>query len=222
MSATTAPRTGPNPWYVAVVAGMASYLDAATIVSSGNALVMYQKPLGLTGDQIGVLAFALTLGIAIGAATGGRLGDRFGRKPVFSVTMIGIAVAMACNVLASGFPLLLVGAILGGLATGADLPVSIATIAEAGDDSNRGKLVSFSQVLWMMGIIIPLALVSVIGDMGRVGGQIIFAHVAVIALIVLIARITLPESPVWLAARDERLHGVHTERAEHVRVRDLL
>src|SRR5215204_6021916 len=116
-------RTGPNPWYIAVIAGMASYLDAATIVSSGNALVMYQKPLGLTGDQIGVLAFSLTLGIAIGAVTGGRLGDRFGRKPVFSVTMIGIAVAMACNVFAGGFPLLLVGAILGGLATGADLPV---------------------------------------------------------------------------------------------------
>src|SRR6478672_12381174 len=92
--------TAPKPWYVALVAGMASYLDAATIVSSGNALVMYQKPLGLTGDQIGVLAFSLTLGIAVGAAVGGRLGDRFGRKPVFSVTMIGIVLAMACNVFA--------------------------------------------------------------------------------------------------------------------------
>src|SRR3954466_3965946 len=198
-----AERTGPNPWYIAVIAGMASYLDAATIVSSGNALVMYQEPLGISGDQIGVLSFSLTLGIAVGALTGGRLGDRFGRKPVFSVTMIGIVVAMACNVFATGFPLLLVGAILGGLSTGADLPVSIATIAEAGDDSNRGKLVSFSQVLWMLGIIVPLALTSVIGDMGHIGGQIIFASVGVVALIVLVLRLSLPESPVWLQARDE-------------------
>src|SRR3954471_3886241 len=189
-----AERTGPNPWYIAVVAGMASYLDAATIVSSGNALVMYQKPLGLTGDQIGVLAFSLTLGIAVGAAVGGRLGDRFGRKPVFSVTMIGIVLAMACNVFAGGFSLLLVGAILAGLCTGDDLTVSIATIAEAGDDSNRGKMVSFSQVLWMMGIIVPLTLTAVIGDMGRVGGQIIFGSVGVVALIVLLARMVLPES----------------------------
>lgn len=213
---------GPKPWYVAVVAGMASYLDAATIVSSGNALVIYQKPLGLTGDQIGVLAFALTMGIAVGAATGGRLGDRFGRKPVFSVTMIGIVIAMAFNVFASGFSMLLVGAILGGLCTGADLPVSISTISEAASDSNRGKLVSFSQVLWTMGIIVPLALVSVIGDTGRIGGQIIFATVGVVALIVLFARLTLPESAIWLKARDERQHGVHTERAEHVRIGDLL
>ena len=61
---------------MATVAGMASYLDAATIVSSGNALVMYQEPLGLSGDQIGVLASALTLSIApvqrwaAGSATG--------------------------------------------------------------------------------------------------------------------------------------------------------
>lgn len=221
---TTSPtaRTGPKPWFVAVVAGMASYLDAATIVSSGNALVMYQKPLGLTGDQIGILSAALTLGIAVGAATGGRLGDRFGRKPVFSVTMIGIVFAMALNVFAPGFGALLAAAIIGGLSTGADLPVSIATIAEAATNENRGKLVSFSQVLWMLGIIIPLALVSVIGDMGHLGGQIIFAHVGLIALIVLLARLPLPESPVWLQARDERTHGVHTERAEHASIRDLL
>src|SRR3954453_21513172 len=135
---TGAPQTlrGPKAWYIAVVAGMASYLDAATIVSSGNALVIYQKPLGLTGNQIGVLSFALTMGIAIGAMSGGRLGDRFGRKPVFSVTMIGIVVAMGLNVFAPASAILLAGPTLAGLCTGAALPVSIATIAEAGDDTN--------------------------------------------------------------------------------------
>ena len=207
---------------MATVAGMASYLDAATIVSSGNALVMYQEPLGLSGDQIGVLASALTLSIALGAAVGGRLGDRFGRKPVFSVTMIGIVVAMVCNVLAPGFSVLLVGAILGGLATGADLPVSIATIAEAGDDTNRGKLVSFSQVLWQLGIIVPLALTSVIGDLGRTGGQIIFGLVGVVALVVLVLRLSLPESQVWLDAHEDRKRGVQTDRASRGGLRDLI
>lgn len=222
MSTPASARSGPNPWFIAVVAGMASYLDAATIVSTGNALVMYQKPLGITGNQIAIISAALTLGIAVGAATGGRLGDRFGRKPVFSVTMIGIAIAMACNVFAPGFEVLLIGAILGGLCTGADLPVSIATVAEAATDANRGKLVSFSQVLWMLGIIGPLALVSVIGDVGHLGGQIVFAHVGVIAVVVFLARLPLPESPVWRRARDEHSQGIHTERAEHVSIRDLL
>jgi hypothetical protein len=29
-------------------------------VSTGNALVIYQEPLGISGDQIGVLSFSLT------------------------------------------------------------------------------------------------------------------------------------------------------------------
>ena len=58
--------------------------------------------------------------------------------------------------------------------------------------------------------------------MGHLGGQIIFAHVGVIAILVMIGRLSLPESPVWIKAHDERQHGVHTERAEHARLLDLL
>jgi inositol transporter-like SP family MFS transporter len=67
-------RRRPNPWWVGVVAGMASYIDAAAIVSSGIALVIYQAALGITPDQIGVLSAALTFCIAVGALVGGRFG----------------------------------------------------------------------------------------------------------------------------------------------------
>ena len=220
---TTSPtaRTGPNPWYIATVAGMASYLDAATIVSTGNALVMYQKALALTGDQIGILSAALTLGIAFGAAVGGRLGDRFGRKPVVTVTALGLVAAMLANVFAPGFELLLVGAIIGGIGSGALLPVSLADIAEAADDSNRGKLVSFTQSWWMLGIIIPLALTTAFGGLARLGGQIVFGVVAVVALATFFGRLLLPESPVWLQARDGR--GQTTiDRPQRAGIRDLL
>lgn len=222
MSSSLAERKTPNPWYTAVVTGMASYLDSATIVSSGAALVMYQEPLGITDNQIGIASFTLTLGIGIGAMVGGRLGDRFGRKPVFSVTMILIIVAMALNIFGGSFGALALAAALAGFATGADLPVSIATIAEAATDKNRGKLVGFSQVLWMLGVVVSLVLQSLFGDQGRTGGQIMFAHILVVALVTLVLRMTLPESSVWLKARQERAAGIHTERAEHVSIADLL
>jgi inositol transporter-like SP family MFS transporter len=62
----------------------------------------------------------------------------------------------------------------------------------------------------------------VIGDMGRIGGQVIFGAVGVVAAVVLVLRLAMPESAVWLQARQERQGGVHTERAEHASIKDLL
>ena len=42
------------------------------------------------------------------------------------------------------------------------------------------------------------------------------------AIIVLVLRLAMPESPVWLQAREERQRGIHTERAEHASIKDLL
>lgn len=215
--------TSRRPWYNATVAGMASYIDSATIVSSGAGLVIYMNSgLDISNAELGVLSFALTMGIAVGAAVGGRLGDRFGRKPVFSVTMVAIIVSMLLFIFGGGFGTLLAASIIAGLATGADLPVSIATIAEGSPDRSRGKMVSFSQVLWVVGVVVTLAIQSIVGNWGHLGGQILFAHIAIVAAVVLVLRLMLPESPVWLAAQQERSADVPTERAERATVRDLL
>lgn len=216
---TASPK--PQAWPMAVVSGLASYLGAATIVSTGNALVMYQSGIGLAGDHVGILSAVLTLGIAVGAAVGGRLGDRFGRKPIVVGMSVALLAAMLANVFAPGFEVLLVGAILGGFGSGALLPVSLADIAEVSDDDNRGKLVGFTQSWWMLGIIVPLALTTAFGGLGRLGGQIVFGAVAVVAVATLLGRMALPESPVWLDAR--RAGGVPgAEPAERARVGDLL
>ncbi|WIB77700.1 MFS transporter [Curtobacterium sp. MCPF17_002] len=201
---------------------MASYIDAAAIVSSGTALVLYQQSIGVTGAQIGVLSGALTFCIAIGALTGGRLGDLFGRRAVFIVTMAMTVIGASVLVASPGFTGLLIGTILVGLGTGADLPVSLATIAEAATDENRGKLVGFSQVLWFAGILATYAISTAVGDLGRVGGQIMFAHVGVVALVVLVLRFTIPESAAWSDARDEKAAGVTTVRASRHGLRDVL
>lgn len=47
-----------RPWWVAVVSGMASYIDAAAIISFGVAVVIYQKALGLDPVHVGVASGA--------------------------------------------------------------------------------------------------------------------------------------------------------------------
>ncbi|WP_239451947.1 MFS transporter [Frondihabitans sp. PAMC 28766] len=215
------PRKAPNPWWVGTVSGMASYIDSAAIVSSGTALVLYQHSIGISGNEIGVLSAALTFCIAIGALSGGRLGDLFGRRTVFIGTMVLTVAGSATLVFSPAFAGLLIGTILLGLGTGADLPVSLATISEAANDDNRGKIVSFSQVLWFAGILATYAISSIVGGLGHLGGQIMFAHVGIIALIVLALRFTIPESATWSVANKEKDAGLSTVRAARHGIRDV-
>ncbi|MFT4042202.1 MAG: MFS transporter [Gordonia sp. (in: high G+C Gram-positive bacteria)] len=210
-----------NPWWIGTVCGMASYIDAASIVCSGISLVIYQHALGLSDSSVGTLSAALTFCIAVGALSGGRLGDRYGRRSVFLVTMCMIivgAIALATAATTTG---LLVGVVLVGIGTGADLPVSLATISEAASDDNRGKILGLSQILWSGGILSSVLLATFVGDMGRVGGQIMYAHIGVVAAVVLAFRLTIPESAAWAQARDEMLSGARTVRAERTGFRDL-
>jgi MFS transporter, SP family, inositol transporter len=215
-------KSAPGPWWVAFVCGMASYIDAAAIVSSGTALVLYQHSIGITEPQIGVLSAALTLSIAVGALSGGRLGDRFGRRAVFIVTMALVIIGSVLLILAPGFSLLLAGMILVGLGAGADLPVSLASISEAASDHNRGKLVGFSQILWFAGIIGASVFGIIVGGMGQLGGQIMFAHVGIVSAIVLLLRVGIPESGAWSTAHTERRAGGTTVRARSVGLKELL
>jgi inositol transporter-like SP family MFS transporter len=214
-------HTEPNEWRVGVVAGMASYIDAAALVATGIALVIYQFTIGVTPGQIGIMSAALTFCVAIGALVGGRLGDKLGRRRVFVVTMVLVAVGSALATLGSTYAVLLPGIVLIGLGVGADLPVSLATIAEAASDRNRGKLILLSNMLWLVGIIVSVLIATVSGPLGRLGGQLLFGQVGVVALIVLIARLRLPESTVWLVARRLRDSGKVID-APKVRIRDLL
>ena len=211
-----------NPWWVAIVCGMASYIDACAIVSSGIALVIYQHSIGTTPGQIGILSAALTLCIAIGALFGGRLGDRYGRRSVFIITMEMIVTGAAMLVLMTSFAGLLVGTILVGLGTGADLPVSLAAIAEVAKEENRGKLLGFSQIMWTFGILGALGCSTIVGDMARLGGQIMFGQIGAVAFITLILRIGIPESEKWKAAHAGLLPGHETIQSKRASIRDLL
>lgn len=210
-----------NPWWMAIVCGMASYIDASAIIGSGIALVIYQHSIGTTPEQISILASALILCIAFGALLGGRLGDRYGRRSVFIVTMAMIVLGSAMLSLMISFSGLLIGTIIVGLGAGADLPVSLASIAEAATNENRGKLLGFSQIMWILGILGAVILASIVGDFGRIGGQIMFGQLGVFAFITMILRLGIPESDKWKTAHAERISGINTIQAKNASIQDL-
>jgi MFS transporter, SP family, inositol transporter len=191
-----------NPIWTAVVCGMASYIDAATIITWGIVLVIYQQTYSITPEQIGILTGTLTFCVAIGALLGGYLGDRFGRRAVFQVTMVGVLISILGMIVASSFSLIFVFSAIIGLVTGADLPVSLTTISEASqNEKQRGTLVGLSQFFWFVGIVLSEILSMLVGNYGIIGARILLTHIGVVSLVIFICRFTIPESQVWKVAK---------------------
>ena len=72
-------------WKWSALAGMASYLDAGSIVALGAGLALFQEELGLSATRPSGCSppSARTPRGALGAFVGGRLGDRLGRKRIY-------------------------------------------------------------------------------------------------------------------------------------------
>jgi inositol transporter-like SP family MFS transporter len=183
---------------------MASYLDAATLVAGSIAFVFYKQagfPIGAL--PMGALSALLTLGIAVGSLIGGRLGDRFGRRRVFAIDLAIFVFGLALLTFATGLPMLFAGAAVAGLAMGADLPVSITLVAEAAPVGYKGRMVSLTQLLWLLGIAGSLLTSNIVGWLGlgpELSGRIMFGHILVIAVLVWLLRLRVPESTEWVRA----------------------
>ncbi|MFJ4921498.1 MFS transporter [Streptomyces sp. NPDC088725] len=192
-------------WRWSVLAGMASYLDAGSIVALGAGLALFQEKLhladaGVTG--VGTLA-ALgpnAVGAAVGAFIGGRLGDKLGRKRIYQWDLLIYALAIMCIALAVNPAMLFIGTFVVGVAVGADVPTSLALVGELSPAKSRGKLLGLTQVAWNAGPIIVLLLALGLSRLGLLGIRIVFLHLFVVAVITWALRKGMTESEVWKTA----------------------
>jgi MFS transporter, SP family, inositol transporter len=189
-------------WRWSVLAGMASFLDAGSIVALGASLALWKTYLGMSTSLVGTLA-ALgpnAIGCAVGALIGGRLGDLLGRKLIYQYDLMVYAfgvMLIACSV---NIPMLLIGTIIVGIAVGADVPTSLALVGEFSPDRARGKLLGFSQVAWNSGPIVVLLLALATTPFGTWGGRILFLMLFVVAVVTYLMRRGMVESARWAAA----------------------
>ncbi len=197
-------------WKNTILAGLANYIDAGSIVSSSAALALWATAYSLTPTFIGVLgAFsANAISAGVGALIGGRLCDLFGRKRIYQYDMLFYAFGMLWLVFATAPWMIIVGFILVGLAVGADIPASWSLIAEMAPSKERGKHSGVAQVLWYLGPVVVLLMFLVLAPLGVMGARIVFAHLALVAVILTLLRRSMKESVVWEAAQAERAAGV--------------
>lgn len=189
-------------WTFLTAAG--DYLDAGSIVAGAVALPLWAPHFALTAGVVGLVGGFSSNGIsgAIGALTGGWLGDRLGRRTIYAWDLLLYVAGALVIIFASSAAMLIAGYVLIGLAVGADIPNSIVLLGEFAPRQKRSRLLGFGPVMWYIGPLVVTILAVALNGLGLTAVKIIFAHLAVIALIIWFLRRKMPESPRWA-----QLHG---------------
>lgn len=190
-------------WKNTILAGLANYIDAGSIVAGSAALALWQAQYGLSDGFVGLIAAfsANAISAGVGALIGGRLCDLVGRKKIYQYDMLFYAFGMLWLVFATQPWMIVAGFVIVGLAVGADIPASWSLIAEMAPADARGKHSGVAQVLWYLGPVVVLLMSLVLAPLGVLGARIVFAHLAVVALLLTALRARMLESSLWEQAR---------------------
>jgi MFS transporter, SP family, inositol transporter len=191
-------------WRNTILAGLANYIDAGSIVAGAAGLALWTQLFHLSSSFVGIIgAFSSNaISAGVGALAGGWMCDRWGRKRIYQWDLLIYAFGLLWIIFASAPWMLVFGYVLAGLAVGADVPASWTLIAETAPDNARGKMAGVAQVLWMMGPVVVLGLAFALSGLGVLGVRIVFGHLFVLAIVLWAMRRGMRESKMWSEARE--------------------
>jgi MFS transporter, DHA1 family, multidrug resistance protein len=102
-------------------------------------LPFFAKQIGATPAQLGWLMAVYSLMQLLFAPMWGRISDRIGRKPVMLIGIAGLAVSFFLFAISTKLWLLFVARIVGGFLSSANMPTTMAYVADVTTPENRGK-----------------------------------------------------------------------------------
>jgi putative MFS transporter len=186
-------------WRLLILSGIGWMFDAMDVLMLGFLLTPIRDEFKLDAGGVGLVASATFVGMFVGAAVSGRLADRYGRRGVFTATLVVFSLGSALSALAPTYETLLAARVVAGLGLGGELPVAATLVSELSPRARRGRMIVLLESFWAYGTI--LAGVVAITVVPAFGWRWAFAVGALPALYVAYLRRALPESPRYLAER---------------------
>lgn len=152
---------------------LTNYLDAGAIVAGASGLTLWQNYLELSESHLGWLnaISANCLGAAIGAIIGGFLADKYGRKAIYTYNMLLYMLGVLVVMIATNFPILLLGFLITGISVGVGVPASWTYISESSETNNRGRNICISQMAWGIGPLIILIIGTLLAPSTGLNGD---------------------------------------------------
>lgn len=184
-------------WRATFVLAGAMFLDGYIFGIFGPVASTIGEDLALSSLMEGLIGAAVLVGILISAPVGGWAADKFGRKPVLVTTLILFLAFSALQLLPSE-PWQQLAIRLGiGVTVGIQYAMGLPMLSEFSPSKLRGRLLGATLVAWYMGFAVAFSVGQLLDSVG-LSWRIILATSGVIALILLVAQLGVPETPHWL------------------------
>ncbi len=175
-----------------------AYLTAGYIIGSiAFALIGLTNTMEVSPVWQGLLGSSALIGVFVGGILTGVVADKIGRKKVFLFSFVVVAIASALQFFASGPIDLFILRLIVGIAVGADYSVGVTLLTEILPRKYRGPLLGTLVAVWTLGYVLG----SVIGAYVITAPEdwnLLLATAAIPAVIVILMRTGVPESPRWL------------------------
>lgn len=181
-----------------VIFGLVWLADAMQVLSIGFSAPSIAKTFGKTVPEALQTGTFFFIGMLIGAFVFGRLADRIGRRPVLMMAVVIDAFAGVASAFAPEFAWLLVLRFITGIGVGGTLPVDYTMMAEFLPSDRRGRWLVLLESFWAVGTIFLAILALVAVYWGEDAWRVIFFVTGLPALIGVVLRFYIPESPMYL------------------------
>ena len=171
-----------------------------TGVSSGAEGPMSEE-LGLSLLQTGIVISSLVFAAAVGALLGGRISDAIGRRKTILILAVMFFFGVLLVVFAPGFPIVVTGRVVLGLAVGGASTVVPVYLAELAPFEIRGSITGRNEMAIVVGQFAAFTVNAILNaTLGHVEGlwRVMFAVCALPAIALFIGMLRMPESPRWL------------------------
>ena len=200
---------------IAIIASLGAFTDLYVIQALGASTFSIVPHFLGTTTNFAFTASLLFIGAVFGVFSMGAVVDRIGRRITFILTLATTFVLSIISAVVTSTLELNIVRFLLGFATGADYPAAMTIVAEFMPSKERGRGMTYLWAGFTLGgvaaYLIGYTLFITIGPVSY-EWRIMLGSVAVPALIGLILRTSLPESPRW--AIEKKKYDVATRSIE--------
>lgn len=167
------------------------------------ALLAFTADVGMNATWQGLITSSPLAGVFIGGLIFGDLSDKIGRQKIYSLDFVAILVLSILQFFVNTAGTLFFLRLLLGICIGAEYAISPAIVAEFVPSKLRGRILAILCMVWTIGYVIAAYVGAWLQTTGPESWRWMLSSSAIIAFIVLIIRIGMPETPRWLILQNK-------------------